>query len=186
MRTTKIIKEEAEKALERYNEHYNSCTICQHQPTGPEDEMTCYNAEFLYDDYETLRDQADYAEQIFQQELKERNENVNTVRVCTGCGHVESDPLNRDLGCCPDNRYVPLREFIKAWHEDHVKLARKLLPSHALGPGTKVIVVDEGPVPYDQNNEMEALKKLRYPASTIIAGRPLTRAERRKQNRKSN
>lgn len=72
MRTVKVIKSEAEKALIKYNDHYNNCDICQNYATHAEDDMTCHEMEWLYEEYEGLRSDADYAEQVFQQELKER------------------------------------------------------------------------------------------------------------------
>lgn len=73
MRTVKFINNEAEEALIKYNEHCNNCPVCQHSPTCAEDEITCHEAEWLYEDYERLRSEADYADQIFKAELKERN-----------------------------------------------------------------------------------------------------------------
>lgn len=74
MRTTKIIKEESEKALEAYNIHCNSCSDCQNPIDCNGEEMTCYSAEWLYEDYDNLISELDYAEQVFQAELLERKE----------------------------------------------------------------------------------------------------------------
>lgn len=45
----------------------------------------------------------------------------NHVRVCTGCGHIESDELpDTAIACCPDSDHVPLREFINKWRDDEL------------------------------------------------------------------
>lgn len=44
-------------------------------------------------------------------------ENIN---VCSGCGHVEGDDLEGHMGCCPDNRHIPIRQFID--EEFHPKI----------------------------------------------------------------
>ncbi|MGB5942092.1 MAG: hypothetical protein WBG71_04370 [Leeuwenhoekiella sp.] len=72
MRTVKTIKAESEKALISYRDHCNNCQICQAPVTCAEDEMECSQAIWLYEDYQELISEADYAEQIFQAELKER------------------------------------------------------------------------------------------------------------------
>lgn len=77
MRTVKTIKSEAEKALEEYNKHYNTCEICQQAVTCAEDETECYGATFLYEDYQRLLDEVDYAEQVFNAELKDRGKLAN-------------------------------------------------------------------------------------------------------------
>lgn len=36
-----------------------------------------------------------------------------SVNVCSGCGHVEGDDLGETaMACCPDNRHIPIRQFI--------------------------------------------------------------------------
>ena len=44
-------------------------------------------------------------------------------KICTGCGHIESDGLKHGFACCPDNKHLPLREFLKAWHKDNEQKA---------------------------------------------------------------
>ncbi|MHA7109260.1 hypothetical protein ACRTDU_03990 [Sunxiuqinia elliptica] len=73
MRTVKVIKKEAEEALKTYNDHFNHCPICQTPVHSAEEEITCHNAEWLYEEYEGLMSEADYAEQVFEAELKDRN-----------------------------------------------------------------------------------------------------------------
>lgn len=72
MRTVKLIKEQEEQALQKYNEHVNTCSFCQDLPIG-EGEYSCPESEWLYEEYEGYRSAVDYAEQVFQAELKERN-----------------------------------------------------------------------------------------------------------------
>lgn len=40
------------------------------------------------------------------------------TRVCTGCGHLSCDKIEPPhLGCCPDNNYIPLREYLTSSRE---------------------------------------------------------------------
>ena len=75
MRTVKIIQIDIDKALQKYVEHQNNCEICQHKPHDSFDEINCFEADWLYEEYENLRSEKDYAEQVFQLELKDRNIN---------------------------------------------------------------------------------------------------------------
>lgn len=57
------------------------------------------------------------------------------LKVCSGCGHLSIDIIPAGQACCPDSRYVPVREFIKEWHDeivrvkkDVIELRKKLIP----------------------------------------------------------
>ncbi len=78
MRTVKVIDKEIDEAYQEFIKHQNSCKICQHKPQTAEEEMECFLAEDLYDTYENLRSEKDYAEQVFQQELIDRNINLKS------------------------------------------------------------------------------------------------------------
>lgn len=43
----------------------------------------------------------------------------DVLEVCTGCGHIRGDewPKEKALACCPNSRYLPLRDFIADWHK---------------------------------------------------------------------
>ena len=63
-------------------------------------------------------------------------------KICTGCGHIESDGLKHGFACCPDNKHLPLREFLKAWHKDNEQKAefvRKHIKSDELVEALKKI-----------------------------------------------
>ena len=35
-------------------------------------------------------------------------------KVCIGCGSLETDKIDdKYLACCPDNNYIPLRDYLK-------------------------------------------------------------------------
>ena len=39
---------------------------------------------------------------------------LDQEKVCMGCGHLESDPVQKPaMACCPDSNYIPLREYLK-------------------------------------------------------------------------
>lgn len=75
MRTTKIIKAEADNALEEYRTHANSCEQCQSSPDPRFGDDSCSYGEFLYQEYDCLMDEYNAANEIFKQELAERNIN---------------------------------------------------------------------------------------------------------------
>lgn len=43
--------------------------------------------------------------------------NASTLKICSGCGHIEGVPLGLNkldepyLGCCPDNNHIPIKEY---------------------------------------------------------------------------
>jgi len=48
-----------------------------------------------------------------------QNVNASTLKICSGCGKLNIEPLGLNkhgepfLGCCPDNRYIPIKEYWK-------------------------------------------------------------------------
>ncbi len=44
-------------------------------------------------------------------ELKAHLENKRLPKVCTGCGHLENEPIGK-LSCCPDNNHIEMKEYI--------------------------------------------------------------------------
>ncbi len=44
-------------------------------------------------------------------EICERFKNKLLPKVCTGCGHLENEPIGK-LSCCPDNNHIPMKEYI--------------------------------------------------------------------------
>lgn len=46
------------------------------------------------------------------------NDPDDTTLVCTGCGHIQGDDLGPTaMACCPDSRYVTIRQFIDEWRK---------------------------------------------------------------------
>ena len=82
MRTTKLIRFEADSALEKYIQHVNDCKICLHTPISAEDEKFCQEALWLHEEYERLISEADYADQVFKAELSERKESEDKNKSC--------------------------------------------------------------------------------------------------------
>lgn len=50
------------------------------------------------------------------------------AEICTGCGHVKGDSLGPTaLACCPDSRYLPLRQYISEQQIEQLKLKTKII-----------------------------------------------------------
>ena len=61
-----------------------------------------------------------FAEQYkIEQQLSKANVNASTLKICSGCGRLSIEPLGLNkngepfLGCCPDNRYITIKEYWK-------------------------------------------------------------------------
>ncbi len=126
MRTVKSINKEAEEALEKYKKHWNDCYICQYQATCEEDEIVCYEAQWLYEDYERVRDEADYAEQVFEHELRERNIDELTINKLTIKEAAKGDTYAK----------VAVRKHLRKWAEthgtDHAKIEARHIVIHSI------------------------------------------------------
>jgi|SRR5688572_33435240 len=55
------------------------------------------------------------SEQITSAPLLKRIEEVENCKVCVGCGHIYGDDLAENKSCCPDSKYLPLKEFVDNW-----------------------------------------------------------------------
>ena len=73
LRTSKVIKEELDKAIIEFNDHCNNCSICQAPITCAEDEMDCVGYTYLQGAVEQLDHELETFDLIFEQELKDRN-----------------------------------------------------------------------------------------------------------------
>src|SRR5678809_333832 len=47
---------------------------------------------------------------------------IDRVKVCVGCGHVYGDDLSENKSCCPDSKYLLLKEFIDNWLCDIINI----------------------------------------------------------------
>lgn len=53
---------------------------------------------------------------------------MTDLKVCTGCGHFSDDPIGESfLACCPDNKYIPVKEYTKMQDENVIRLKKEKL-----------------------------------------------------------
>lgn len=53
--------------------------------------------------------------------------------VCTGCGHIEGQPLSKNaVTCCPDANFIPLKRWIKETFNKVIELQKYLITTYVL------------------------------------------------------
>jgi len=54
----------------------------------------------------------EYATIVLRAQEEKHKEEMENLKICTGCGRLSSQKISEGfLSCCPDNNYIPIREY---------------------------------------------------------------------------
>ena len=77
--------------------------------------------ELTNQDIDIINCMEEYATIRLKAQEEKHNEEMEKLKICTGCGRLSSQKISEGfLYCCPDNNYIPIREYL--FHSKYINV----------------------------------------------------------------